>query len=199
MSATSAAVYTRFTGISPVVKNCSRRSACLRRKAATSFCSQSAISSETCSSDFGSSVRFMTYSLRYAISLFEKFHCERIWIAFPAHQAAGKRTIFALEILREALQQHYFGGLAQPELRDRVPTAASHWAVEHRRSMPLDRVRKLIEAEARYGARAYHWHCPQRLFRDGTEHQHLLQISDGPVGIAAVAFGNHVNIRDFQN
>src|ERR1700751_5796935 len=98
--------------MSPVVKNCWRRSACLRRNAATSFCSQSVVSSATSSSDFGSSIRFMAGSLGFAEGSFlQKFRGCRVGVALAPHEPAGKRAVVAGEILGEALQQHIFGGL----------------------------------------------------------------------------------------
>src|SRR5579872_5071711 len=111
--------------MSPVVKNCSRRSALRRRKSATSFCSQSVTSSETFSSDFGSSIRFMACLLAFAERCSgEKFSCDGVRVEFAAHQAGGERAAFACDVLSEALQQHVFGSLSQPELRDREPTTA---------------------------------------------------------------------------
>src|SRR6476619_6031341 len=134
--------------MSPVVKNCWRRSACLRRKAATSFCSQSAVSSATSSSDFGSSIRFMAGSLGFAEgSLLQKFRCRRVRVALAPHEPVGKRAVVVRQILGEALQQHVFGGVAQPELGDRQPALAPGWGCEGDLPMPPDRVHKLVESE----------------------------------------------------
>jgi len=74
----------------------------------------------------------------------EEFRCGRVRVALAPHEPAGKRAVIVGKILGEALQEHVFGGLAQPEFGDRQPPVAPGLARERDLPMPLDGVDKAI-------------------------------------------------------
>src|SRR5579872_1192637 len=117
--------------MSPIVKNCSRRSACLPKNAATSFCSQSATSCVTFSSDFGSSIRFMAYSRGFSQGgLFKKLHGNRVRVGFTTHETHRQCVVFICELIEETAQQHIFGGFFQAKLSNGQLTIASCLGLE---------------------------------------------------------------------
>src|SRR5581483_3231423 len=159
MSATSAAVYTRFTGISPVVKNCSLRSACFFRKAATSFFSQSATSLDSVLADFGSSILFMMRSLGFSSTVLclEKFVRQRIGIRVAVDQARGEGHAAIRERAAEAFEQKVFCGLAQAELCDRELASTANLGLEGDRAVLFDRGDEIVQALAGNRTRADDW------------------------------------------
>src|SRR5512134_362971 len=151
VAATSAAVYTRLTGKSPIVKNCSRRSACFFRKAATSRASHS----------------FSSLPTRAAISASSQFigillaQCGDDQLLRHRVRIAGTVGEFGREVgtdvragAVESFEQDGFGRLLQPEVGDAAAAAAAEVGVARQLPGARDRIEQVGQPLARERADA---------------------------------------------
>ena len=129
----------------------------------------------------------------------EQFLRQRIGVALPAHELSGEFRARRRCSGVESIIQQVFGGLAQPEFRDALAPRQARIGIRGQVAMPGDRLLQLVESFSGNGAGADHGGGPVGWFvPEGSERQHLLQIGQRPVGVAAVAFRHDVDVGDLQ-
>src|SRR3974377_629544 len=165
------------------LKNCGLRSACLRRKAATSLASQSANSCSRLPSDLGSNISFMEHSLGTVVQRRNEFLGKRIRIGLAFGELRCECWSRLIQERADPCEQQGLRGLPQAERADREPPFTPG-LVESKPAMCLDCCGGLLKTAIGQRARGDDRNDPSRPLAHSADHQHLLEIDQRTICIA---------------